>query len=373
MRKILLCTTALAGAGILFVGTAAAAEKPKLEMSGYLRFEAWSIDQDKTGTASAGTNQGVEFEMDDVEIHFDGTAKADNGLEYGFHVELQEGEADGQAGYDVASLFVRGGWGMVEMGSTPGVEDVFKVGAVSIMADMDGAWDGDLVYAAVDNAAYVGSNMAGNTGDSNKITYYSPVFSGFSAGVSFAPNSDAALNSGNQAETQTPVNVVELAAKYAGSLGGVDVEVSARGLRGDYGANGTDSAATELEDVESWGIGAMAAYQGFEVAGSYTDNGDTGVTKANKAAGHDAGGWWDLGVAYGTGPYKVSVAYMQSWAGQGTGVDDDTVDYLSVGGLYSAAPGLDFYATYQHVELEQAGTTSDNTANLFMVGTQVSF
>jgi predicted porin len=244
------------------------------------------------------------------------------------------------------------------------------------MADRDGAWDGNLTYSALGNAAYVGSNMAGNTGDSNKINYYSPVLSGFSAGIGFTPDSGRAMNSGRQSETQdaaSPTHVVEVAAKYAATVGDVDVTVSARGLSGDYGLNDTRSAATELEGARSWGAGVTVAYSGFEAAGSYTDNGDTGVTKAAKAGGSDAGGWWDVGVAYGAGPYKVSLAYMRSWAAQGAGVEDDSVGYLSLGALYAAAPGLDFYTAYQRVELDRAGTASDNTANLFMAGTQVSF
>jgi predicted porin len=370
MRKILLSTTAMTGASLPISGTALAAEKPKLEISGYLRFEAWSVDQDKF---SGVNNQGVAFSMDDAEIHFDGSAKADNGLEYGFHIELQEGEGDGQAGYDVAHAFLAGGWGRLELGSTPGAEDNLKVGAVSIMADLDGAWDGELPFNAADTTAYIGSNMVGNTGDANKISYYTPEFSGFSAAVSYAPDSEAALSGGFRAETNDPVNVVEVAAKYAATFNDVDVEVSARGVTGVYGANDTGDATTERESIRAWGVGAMAAHKGFEVAGSYTDNSNSGVTTDDKANGADAGGWWDLGVAYGSGPYKVSVACMRSWAARPNGVEDDTVDYLSVGGLYAAAPGLDLYATYQYVDLDRAGTANDNQANLFMVGTQVSF
>jgi len=370
MRTILLCATALAGASPWLAGAALAAEKPKLEISGHLRFEAWTVDQDK---AIGRNNQGVGLAMDDAEIHFDGSATADNGLEYGFHIALQEGDGDGRAGYDAAHVFLAGPWGRLELGSTPGAEDNLKVGAVSVMADLDGAWDGAVPFGTVDNAAYIGSNMVGNTGDANKISYYTPVFSGLGAAVSYTPDSEAALSTAFRSETNDPVNVVEVAVKYAGALGEVDLEVSARGVAGRHGANDTGDTTSERETIRAWGVGALMAYRGLEVAGSYTDNGHSGVTKADKAAGVDAGGWWDVGVAYDGGPYKVSVAYMRSWAAKGTGVRDDTVDYLSLGGVYALAPGLDVYATYQHVDLDRAGAASDNQANLFMVGTQVSF
>ncbi|WP_316975998.1 porin [Shumkonia mesophila] len=372
MKRNLLCTTAMAAvaASFLVSGAALAAEKPTLEMSGYLRFQAWGSDQD---VAPNGNNRGTAFEMDDVHVHFDGSAKADNGLEYGFHVELEEGGSDSKVGYDVANVYLAGGWGRLELGSAPGAEDVFKVGAVSIMADLHAGWDGDLMFDTVDNAAYIGSNMAGNTDDANKVTYYTPEFSGFGAAVSYTPDSTAFFNSDFKAETADPENVVEVALKYAATFSDIDVEVSARGITGRYGLNDTGDPTTELEDVRAWGAGVKVGYAGFELAGSYTDNGDTGIAKANTADGADAGGWWDVGLACGTGPYKVSVAYMRSWAAQPGGVQDDEVDFLSVGGLYAAAPGLDLYAAYQYVGLDRAGNASDNEANLFMVGTQVSF
>jgi predicted porin len=292
------------------------------------------------------------------------------------HPQRQQGDSI-HAGYDVANVFLAGGWGRLELGSAPGAEDVFKVGAVSIMADLDAAWDGALNFNTVDNAAYIGSNMqgtTGTTGNSNKVTYCTPVFSGLSAAVSYAPNASAEMNSVYPAEGDTTVNVVEVAAKYAATVGAVDIEASARGLTGKYALD-TDDTAAEREAVRAWGVGALVRYAGFELAGSYTDNGDTGVFKADAANGADAGGWWDVGVAYGSGPYKVSVAYMRSWAAQPGGVQDQDheVDYLSLGSLYAAAPRLDLYATYQYVDLDQAGTAGDNEASLFMVGTQVSF
>lgn len=88
-------------------------------------------------------------------------------MEYGFHVELAKGTLDRTAGYDVATLFVRGPWGKVERGSRVNVEDAFKASAVALMADLDGTWDGNIPAVTGDNSAYLGSNMAGNTRASN--------------------------------------------------------------------------------------------------------------------------------------------------------------------------------------------------------------
>ncbi|MBE0533404.1 MAG: porin [Rhodospirillales bacterium] len=377
MKKILLGTSAIVGASVLLAAPVWAAEKPKLEMSGYLRFEAWGVDQD---AAAGRQNQGVAFEMDDAEIHFKGSAVADNGLTYGFKVELQEGGSDGSAGYDEAGIFLSGGWGRLDLGSDDAVHNNYKVGAYAISADKDGAWDGNNLFATASNAAFIGTDFFGGD-DANKITYTTPSFGGFTVGVSYTPNTEASMNSGYPAEVASTStgflnggngnmnNQIGVGAQYKATFSGVAVEGTARYARADY-----QGYSVERDDAKAYGIGAKVGYMGFEVAGSYQNLGDSGLTAAQKAAGMDTGQWWDIGVAYGTGPYKVSVIYMQSEANDaGSGVQDDKVDYLQIGFGYAAAPGLDLYAAYQYVDLDQTGTANDNEANLFLVGTQVSF
>jgi predicted porin len=374
-RKILLGTSAIVGASVLLAAPVWAAETPKLEISGFLRFEAWGIDQDK---AIGRPNQGVAFEMDDAEIHFKGSAKADNGLEYGFLVELQEGSSDGTSGYDEANVWLKGGWGRLDLGSQDAPHNTFKVGGYSVSADKDGAWDGNNLFSTAGNVAYIGTDFFGGD-DANKISYYTPSFGGFTLGVSYTPNTGSSMNSGYPTETSTTGvggrgnqnNQIGVAAQYKATSSNVAVEGTARYARADYTADGADLR----ENARAWGLGGKVGFMGFEVAASYNDIGDSGILKTAKALGGDAGSWWDVGVAYGTGPYKVSVVYMQSEANDGSaaGVADDKVKYFQVGANYAAAPGLDFYAAYQYVDLDRRGTASDNEANLFLLGTQVSF
>ena len=379
MKKVLLGTSAIVGASVLLAAPVWAAEKPKLEMSGYLRFEAWGVDQDAVVGRS---NQGVAFEMDDAEIHFKGSAVADNGLTYGFKVEMQEGGSDGSSGYDEAGVFLSGGWGRLDLGSDDAVHNNYKMGAYAISADKDGAWDGNNLFSSAGNAAFIGTDFFGGD-DANKITYTTPSFGGFNVGVSYTPNTEASMNSGYAAEvgsTSTAFlnggngnmnNQVGVGAQYKATFSSVAVEATARYARAEY-----QGYSVERDDAEAYGLGAKVGFMGFEVAGSWQHLGDSGLTAAQKALGNDVGQWWDIGVAYGTGPYKVSAIYMQSEANDGTvaGTEDDEVSYFQVGFGYAAAPGLDLYAAYQYVDLDNGGTTTnDNEANLFLVGTQVSF
>jgi predicted porin len=376
MKKILLGTSAIVGASVLLAAPVWAAEKPKLEMSGYLRFEAWGADQDLQGP----NRRDYSFKTDDAEIHFKGSAVADNGLTYGFKVELAEGGADGVAGYDEAGIFLSGGWGRLDLGSDDAVHNNYKMGAYAISADKDGAWDGSNLFATGNNRAFIGTDFFGGD-DGNKITYTTPSFGGFTVGVSLTPGTNESMNSGLGNDTAAAAgdylrggqgamnNQMGVGAQYKGTFSGVAVEGTARYARGEY----KETALADREDGEAYGIGAKVGYMGFEVAGSYQDLGDSGLTATQRLAGADTGGWWDIGVAYGTGPYKVSVVYMQSEADDETG-QSDKVDYLQIGFGYAAAPGLDLYAAYQYVDLDNGGTTvSDNEANMFLVGTQVSF
>jgi len=385
MKKILLGTSAIVGASVLLATPLWAAEKPKLSIDGWLRFEAWMNDEDDNvlGSASDDYNRGVQFDMDDVEIHFLGSSKADNGLEYGFYVELIEGTGTSSTQFDEANVFFSGGWGKLELGSNDGIENNYKPGGYSVIADKDGAWDGKAGFNKYGSSAFIGTDLGARvagadstTGDATKITYYTPSFSGFSAGVSYTPDSGDEFNHGINDDTTTTnlSNAVSAAVQYKGTFSDVSVQVAARYLASDFEANDRGAGnTTDLEDMRAWGIGGVVSFAGFSLGASYQDLGDSGVTKANADAGADAGKWYDVGIGYATGPYKVSVAYMHSEAANTSGTQDDEVDYYAIGANYAAAPGLDLYATYQFIDLDQTGTLSDNEANMFMVGTQISF
>jgi len=379
MKKILLGTSAIVGASVLLASPVWAAEKPQIKMDGYLRFEAWGMDQDVAANRSLGTNDGFQFEMDDVEIHFQGSAKADNGLEYGFYVELQEGTADSTAGYDEANVYLSGNWGRLDLGSQDSIVNTWENGGYMVVADKDGAINGNNMFTVLGNRAPMvsGADFFGGD-DANKITYYSPSFSGFQVGATFMPNSGKSMNS-NSARTATTYEAATdrtqdyaLGLKYKNTFNDVTIDITAGMERATYGLNDLDSTS-EKEDVKAYRVGAKVSYMGFDLAGSYQDYGDSGLTKAQKTSGMDAGYWWDLGIAYTTGPYKVSAFYGSSAAAEATGTSDDKFSMLAFGANYAAAPGLDLYVEYQYVDLDQTGSTSDNTANLFLIGTQVSF
>ena len=369
MRKILFGTTAIVG---ITFATQALAAGPELSLSGFSKFEMDFVDQDLTALS-----KGYRFEVDDFEIDFKAEATADNGLTYGTKLEMQFANGDAGADFtDEATIYFSGNWGTLILGNDDGANADYHIAGYGIIGGM-GAWDGEKFFTN-DSGAFVDSALSVDSGDATKVSYFTPSFSGFSVGASWIPDSGhfggEALSSGDDDDIE---NSLAVAAKYEGSFNEVGIAVSGIYVNGSYENNDDDGAPSEQNDASAWSVGAQISYAGFALAASYNDNGDSGVTKTDEAAGADAGTWWDVALSYETGPYSVGVGYFSSETDINNGgtIRQAEADYFALTGGWNVAPGLDFYAEYDYVELEDglAATTNDNEANVFMVGTKVSF
>lgn len=395
MKKILLGTSAIVGVSMLFAGQALAgngwpgafggapAGSPKLKIDGYMRFEAWSDSQSKAAEQAQHNNSGFYTEIDDLRIHFRFDGVADNGLQYGGYARLEEGGGSyTSAGFQDTYTYLGGNWGRLILGDADPVQDTYKLNGSSIVADHEYAWDGQKPFQTLGNTARINDYFKGDS-ESNSISYYTPDFGGLTVGVTYIPNRASTMHATLLSETTTGNMVQDIGAgfDFVHSFNPVRLEVTGRYEHSKYAGNDTNDTSA-LENNNMWGLGAKVSYMGFDVVGNYSDNGNQNYYNTVTKALHDAGanGGWeaDGGVRYTTGPYKVSVAYEHSEAKPGTSTSNptntpDKVDFLAVGANYTMAPGLDLYGEYEYVDLNRYGTSSDNTANLFMLGTQVSF
>lgn len=356
MKKVLLGTTALVGAMLIGAPAVVAAEKPSLALSGFARFEMEFVDQDQD---FSGVNRGYNFEVDDWEVDFIAKSVADNGLEYGAKLEIQAANGNNATDTDEAMLWLEGNWGLIHMGREDGAEDLMAVAGWSIIGGV-GAWDGEGgSLFSVPTGVFVNSNINGDTGDANKVSYYTPSFAGFRAGATWTPDTGVTGNEAGNDSDGSLENSLGVGLEYKNTFGDVGVHVSGR----------YTNAETEVtnNDVTGYGIGAKLTYAGFALAGSY-HNGD------DEADGSDAPEWWDVALSYSTGPYSIGVGYFNSTNENNAGLEGEA-DYFAVTGGYTVAPGLKFYAEWDYVEMEGpvAGTSDDNDASAFIIGTQVSF
>lgn len=370
MKKILLGTTAIVG--VALVGQAMAAEKPKLSMSGNVKFEAQFVDEDDT----AGLNRGYGFSTDDAEIVFRASTTADNGLEYGAKIEFtfEEGDdSDGDRGRtDEAMMYLEGNWGLLQLGNEDGVEDAMRLGGWSVIGGT-GGHDGETFFA--NNAsALISTAQEGDTSDATKITYYTPLISGFRAGVSFTPDGGHEYDNGETDDDGDLENNIAFGVEYKGDFDQVGVHVAGRYVTSEFESNDEGGTDAEKEEISSFGVGANVTYAGFAFGVGYVDNDDSGITKTNKALGIDAGSWVDVGASYSTGPYKVGIAYFHSEETVAQNQEAEA-DIFSVTADWNVAPGLDVYGEYVYADLDDGttGTSNDNEASAFIVGTKISF
>lgn len=429
MKKILLGTTTLIGAASLFAG-AALADTPKVTVGGYANFEAGYVsdDLDTTVAGVAGTgNQHPHAFRNDTMIAFKIDGKNDSGLGYGGEINLlADVSSDVQGRGANASktvVYLDGMWGRFELGSNVGAEGTMKVDAASI-ARATGGINGDwnffanaadqylaqaalpLAYGALDNPAgltgnngvttltpnYTGNHTEENL---NKITYYTPRFSGFQLGLSYLPDQVnrgqgfSNIGAAGGLNVNGPDRSNNLAGKaqniftgglsYDNKFGDIGLAAAATGMWG----NASDSL---YEDLQAWNVGAKLAYMGFSVAGSYGDWGDSNMLKADNA---DNTTYWTAGAAYEYGPFGASVTYLNSTfdcgllsAGAGSAVGNNAncsaageneFGSLSAGVDYKLAPGLTPYAEVTWYDQDSVTNARDNKGYVGIVGTQLNF
>lgn len=377
MKKILLGTTTLVGAAL--VSQAALADSPKVTVGGFSEFQAGHVSQD----LDAGLrNHGFRS---DNEISFKVDGKSDAGLGYGAEIWLEadvEDDADMQ-GTNASKTFVYldGSWGRVEMGSNLGADQTLKIDA-STIARGTGGIDGDFYYFVTPGTAQliakpdqpinygfnpVGANYYGNESQENlnKVTYYTPKWSGFQAGISYAVDTDDRGQNVTLADTTAgqAEDIWQIGVNWTGNWDAVGLGVAATAEFGD-------SESALYEDLSAWQLGAKASYMGFTLAASY---GDWGDSLQLKTSGSDDSDYWTAGLTYEWGAYGVGIGYIDSSYDNGTGVADTDFDNIVISADYKLAPGLTPYAEVSFFDVEAPGTANDNEGRVFLLGTQLNF
>lgn len=371
MKKFLLGTTALVAT---VFSVAAQAEGPTITLGGNIGFQAGWTDQDaELAVATADNsinNRNFKFRNDtEIDVLIDG--KTDAGLGYGAVISLEaditesEGEGDNA---NTTYIYLESNLGRAELGSNEGAVQTMKVDASSI-ARATGGIDGDFQYyvtkvpAAGTQFIYLPELPTASTDETenaNKISYYSPRFSGFQVGVSYTPDSgDRGSSNGFTGDNNAGQysNVVGLGVNWEGQWDQVGIKL---GATGEFGESEVDTR----EDLAAWQVGGLFTLAGFSVAGSYGDWSDSGLLNT---ASDDDQNYYTAGVGYETGPFGLSVTYLSSESGA------NEVDNIAVGADYQLAPGLVPYVEANFFDFEAGGAGTDNDGTLVLVGTNLSF
>lgn len=378
MKKLLLGTTALAGALMLSgTGPAMAADPMTLAISGFFEGVVIAGDDDISGS------RNLSFQAWNSEIIFKAKGVTDGGLTYGFTVEVEGITTADQI--DEAVLYFQGGFGKLELGSQDGVADQMKY--ISPAPEPSGIINlNDPDYFPNNPGGVVGlvnkpATWLKTTGDQVKANYFTPRIAGFQAGATFTPFKceDAACFATTTTGGFAPEAAVgggpagafdyryeyEAAVNYTNRFGivtvGGDIAFSQAKVKGG------DPTKSDEEGYSAGLTLAVPAGPGkVTVGGSYAAFRDLGLVKT---ADLDS---FDLGVNYVTGPWSGGVQYLHTEFDRPTGTADQESWAVAVGGGYALAPGLALAAGYLHYDRSIDGGVDQN-ANLFLLGTEFTF
>jgi len=365
MKKVLLATTALIAASAF---AAPARAEMEVTVGGFTAFQAGFFDND------AANQTGRDFKSESqIVVHADG--KADNGLEYGAKVTLMTSTSDSYNSLN-NSIYLAGAWGRVVLGDELAAGRTLAVFAPTVGAgQINGSADdfiteddrghllndrGDATFLALDSIR-----------DTN-ITYFTPKFAGFQAGVSYVP--EIKWDNTTHGESVTFLNndstlqdALQFGLRYTGEFMGVGVKVS-----GQY--NTADSTSTTLKDLNTWGVGTQLSYKGFTFGGGYDDQGKSlGLSTSSKIRS------WNVGATYENGPWGVGISYLDTDFGtNGTGNlgnDGAGGKYTEVafGATYKVAPGLTTSADVSFYNRDRAGAAVDTDGTVALIDVTAAF
>ena len=346
MKKLMLSTAVAAFAFVVSPAMAQEDSGVKLNLGGHFKGYVNYSNEDDVHSVDI---------LRDTEVHFGGETTLDNGLTVGAQIEAT---ADGADAFEIdeSYVYLAGSWGRVNFGDEDGAAYLLQVAAPSADDNIDGIrqFIGPSVLAA---GVDYDNDFAG---DSDKVTYLSPVFNGFQAGASYTPDNGAAGSFGNGADNGVGVqsDVYEVAVRYEGVFNTVGVILGA----GYTGASvETDVAGTD--DFQEWNVGADFDIGAFGVGAIYTENN-------NGSDVDDENETWVVGGDYTTGPFKLGVSYLNNE--EDLGVDTET-DRYTAGVVYSYGPGMTFRGSVGYTEVDGLAAATDDDATTVTVGTQINF
>ncbi len=355
MKKLLLASVAVSG---LALAAAPVHADVELEVGGYFKGYGVFVDQDETtGTEAVG----FDF-VRDTEIHIGGETTLDNGLTIGAHFEMDADQADA-FGVDESYLYFSGDWGRVNFGGEDGADYLLQVAAPSADSNLDGIRQYVQPFAATGLGAVTLDYDHNLAGKNDKLTYLSPIFSGFQFGASMTPDNSGASSALGGVDTDTDAagtiqEVYELALRYEGQFDNVGVIAGA-----GYSLGSEEGSSATTDDRTVWNAGLDLDVGPFGIGAVYMtdDQGLDGTAEADVDT-------WVLGVDYTTGAFKLGASYFNQDTDNGV-----EYDRYTVGVNYSYGPGMSFRGSVQHLERDNVAPTADTDGTAVLLGTQVNF
>lgn len=344
MKKILMGTTALIAAGII---ASPAMALPSVKLTGNVDFRA--------GFASIDGGDGEED--DDFgdfgsqgDFQFDMVETLENGLIYGGKLDFDFDSGD--VVMDEAMIFLSGSFGRVELGDEDGASDTMAIYTPTVgIGQVDG--DASDFFGPANSIALL---KTVDSGDSTKITYYTPRFSGFQAGVSYAPRTDGF---DSYVEDSAIDDWFEAGLNYTGEFDTVSVAGSFTFSSGNPSRLLSDLGGDRFYGYQA---GLNVGFGGFTVGG--------GVVWHDLDSGDQFS--WNAGATYTFGAWGVGASVAQGEFDFDDGGNPEEWQ-VGVGGEYKVASGLTLAADvyFGNVDFDDGGDDQDYVVGI--LSTKVNF
>jgi len=368
MRKLLLATTALAGAALC----GAAEANMEVTVGGYNDFRAGFTGQDLS--AGAGIARRTNDFQNEFQLEVEAKNKTSNGLEYGAVATLWNGaqfggvQQNNNVNFHQAYGYVNGSWGQVRAGDEHGASD-FAVHA-PMTYDFGAQVDGNYTeFLRGQDVFAIAPSFINDDENSTKISYLTPKL-GMGAhkvqlGVSYAPNFY------DQGETTTftsagagPAyrNVVKVGGQYNGSfMDKVNASLGFVVQTGEGTGRGVGATTAAVRDFTSWDVGAQLGYAGFTVGGNYTDAGRFATATGQDSDQHV----WSVGATYKFDRASVGGSYLQGQGYNNAGAVAGSTGFATIAPALATDNRVDDYSVWgigAGYSLFEGMTTSVDTA-----------
>lgn len=325
--------------------------------NGYVNY----TNEDGDFSTAAGAQEPRTFDiLRETELLVGGETTLDNGLTVGANL-LADVDAGEDFALDETYAYFSGTWGRVNFGDEDGAAYLLQVAAPSADENVDGIRPDINPFNGLASINYANSVAD----DADKITYLTPVFSGFQAGLTYTPTAVAngslasrgsagnSLDGGAELE-----DIYEVAVRYEGEMSGVGLALGA-----GYTAGSQETDTVANDDFKEWNVGADANLGAFGLGVVYTENNNANTTE-------DKNETMVVGADYTTGAYKLGASYLNN--DENLGADSET-DRYAVGAQYQYGPGMSFRGTVSYYETDAVGTANDTDGTAVTVGTQINF
>lgn len=343
---------------------------------------------------------------------FSATKENHDGNKYGLEIEANANLSPSSSGNPnfakKSYIFLENGMGRFEAGANDGASETMAVSAAGI-AKGTGGIDGDysnwVAYGAtggdfnyiLDSTFLTTPSLPyahEHAKKANKLTYYTPTFNGFKAGLSYVRDVTVQGTTFEALSFKGSgyKNVIEGGLSYENKFDHVGLHLSATGQIGEArDAYDQDAKSViQLKRLGAWHVGGKVSYDGFAVAASYGDWGKSGTTKDVEKTPSKKANFWTAGLAYDhEDKGGVSFTYMKSERigafsmnalpfikanSDAFNAAKQKFDVYSVGAEYKVMPGLMPYAEVSRFEFKSnlAGSKV-NKGTVVLGGVKVQF